>query len=88
MPGEGHDEFSKAVRKGRPRPNHASFREAGRVLAGLGRDGIGTTHRLQIVNDVLVAVTAAQFGAIVVTANIHDFSLIEKHTPVRWILPN
>jgi predicted nucleic acid-binding protein len=68
-------------------PDHASFREAGRVLAGLGRGGIGTAHRRQIVNDVLIAVTAARSGTIVVTANARDFSQIEKHLPVRWMLP-
>ena len=68
-------------------PDHACFREAGRVIAGLGRDGIGTAHRRQIGNDVLIAVTAARAGAVVVTANAGDFSLIEKHTPVRWMTP-
>ena len=67
-------------------PDHVAFREAGRVLAGLGRDGIGAAHRRQIVNDLLIAVTAASLGAVVVTANALDFSRIEKHTPVRWML--
>jgi predicted nucleic acid-binding protein len=48
---------------------------------------MGAAHRRQIVNDVLIAVTAANTGIVVVTANKNDFSLIEKHTPVRWILP-
>jgi len=68
-------------------PDHACFREAGRILAGLGRDGIGKEHRRQIVNDVLIAVTAGRTGVVVVTANADDFSLIEKHTPFRWMLP-
>jgi predicted nucleic acid-binding protein len=68
-------------------PDHACFREAGRVLAGLGRDQIGTAHRRQIVNDVLIAVTAARSGAVVVTSNARDFALIEKRTPMRWMLP-
>jgi predicted nucleic acid-binding protein len=69
-------------------PTHASFREAGRVLAGLGRDGIGLQHRRQLTNDVLLAVTAAQFGAVVVTANASDFALIEKHVSVGWMPPD
>jgi predicted nucleic acid-binding protein len=68
-------------------PDHGSFREAGRVLARLGGDGIGLVHRRRIVNDVLIAVTAARLGAVVVTANECDFSRIEKHTPVRWMPP-
>jgi predicted nucleic acid-binding protein len=68
-------------------PDHACFREAGRVLAGLGRDGMGTAHRRQIVNDVLIAVAAGRAGVVVVTANATDFTLIQRHTPVRWMLP-
>lgn len=68
-------------------PDHGSFREAGRVLTALGREGMGTAHRRFIVNDVLLAVTAAKSGAVLITANSKDFSLIEKHTPVRWMLP-
>ena len=68
-------------------PDHGSFREAGKVLAGLGADGIGTAHRRQMLNDVLIAVTATRAGAVVVTANARDFAQIEKHTPVRWVQP-
>ena len=68
-------------------PDHACFREAGRILAGLGRNGMGTAHRRQIVNDVLIAVTAGRSGIVVVTANAADFALIERHTAVRWMLP-
>jgi predicted nucleic acid-binding protein len=78
--------FEKAARI--VTPDHACFREAGRVLAGLARDGIGTAHRRQIVNDVLIAVTAGRSGLVVITANAADFSLIDKHTPVRWMLPS
>jgi predicted nucleic acid-binding protein len=68
-------------------PDHACFRETGRVLAGLGRDGIGKPHRRQMLNDVLIAVAAGRSGVVVVTANAADSSLIEKYTPFRWILP-
>jgi len=69
-------------------PDHASFVEAGRVLAEFKRDGIGVAHRRQILNDVLIAVTAIRAGAVVVTANANDFLRIEKHTAVRWTQPN
>ena len=68
-------------------PDHWSFREAGRMLAAIGREGMGITHRRLIVNDVLIAVTALKSGAVLITANANDFSLIEKHTPLRWMLP-
>ena len=68
-------------------PDHACFRDAGRVMAGLGAGGMGTEHRRQIVNDVLLAVSAARSGMVVVTANAGDFSRIEKHTAVRWMRP-
>ncbi|MGH9582908.1 MAG: type II toxin-antitoxin system VapC family toxin [Bryobacteraceae bacterium] len=69
-------------------PDHGSFREAGRILAALGRDGMGTAHRRLIVNDVLIAMTSVKSGSVLVTRNGSDFSLIEKHTPVRWMLPD
>jgi predicted nucleic acid-binding protein len=68
-------------------PDHACFRDAGKVLAGLGRDGMGKAHCRQIVNDVLIAVSAVRFGMVVVTANGASFSLIDMRIPVRWISP-
>lgn len=64
--------------------DHASFLEAGRVLARLGRAGIDIVRRRQMVNDILIAVTAARAGAVVITA---DFSLIEVHLRVHWMMP-
>lgn len=69
-------------------PDHGSFREAGRVLAALAKEGMGAAHRRQVVNDVLIAVSAVRSGAVLVTGNRGDFSLIEKHIPLRWMLPN
>ncbi len=63
------------------------FGKAGRVLAGLRRDGIGKLHCRQILNDVLIVVTAGKTGVVVVTANAADFFLIGKHTPFRWMPP-
>ncbi len=78
--------FEKAARI--VTPDYGCFRETGDVLAALGRDGIGAAHRRQIVNDVLLAVTAARSGVVVVTANAANFILIAKHTPVRWMRPS
>lgn len=68
-------------------PDHACFREAGVVLAALANDGVGAAHLRQIVNDVLIAVTAARSGAVLVTANASDFSRIAEHTRLRWMTP-
>ena len=68
-------------------PDHTCFREAGRVLVGLENEGIGAVHLRQITNDVLIAVSTARAGAVVVTDNASDFSRITKHRPVRWVVP-
>ena len=68
-------------------PDHADLLEGGRVLAKLGEEGVGLPQRRRMVNDVMIAVSSARAGAIVVTANARDFALIGRHTPVRWMLP-
>ena len=68
-------------------PDYGGFIEAGRTLARMGMDGIVASHLRLLRNDVLIAVTAARAGAVVVTANVRDFARIEKHTPVRWMQP-
>lgn len=68
-------------------PDHGSFLEAGRVLAKLGVAGLDITRRRLLGNDIMIAVTAARAGAVVITANAQDFALIEAHTRVRWMLP-
>lgn len=68
-------------------PDHACFVEAGRVLARLAGDGVDIVRRRQMVNDILIAVTAARARAVVITANVQDFSLIEIHARVRWMVP-
>ncbi len=68
-------------------PDHSSFVESGRVLAKLGAEGVEIVRRRQMVNDILIAVTAARAGAVVITANSQDFSRIEVHSPVRWMPP-
>jgi len=68
-------------------PDHRSLLEAGRVLAALRSEGIGAAHRRQLVNDVVIAVTAARAGVGVLTANTKDFTRIAKYTTVRWTLP-
>ena len=40
--------------------------------------------RRALANDLLIAMTAVQIGAVVVTNNTDDFRLIQKVTPLRW----
>lgn len=68
-------------------PDHGTYMECGRVLAKLMEDGISAPHRRSLVPDILIAVSSSRAGAMVVTANKHDFARIEKYTPVHWMLP-
>jgi predicted nucleic acid-binding protein len=68
-------------------PDHSSFLEAGMLLARLGAQGVDLVRRRQLVNDILIALTAARAGAVVIASNAQDFSLIEVHAQVRWMLP-
>ena len=67
-------------------PDYVAYLEAGRVLALLADEGVGREHLRQLLADVLIAISSSRAGAVVVTANAKDFSRIENHTPVRWIL--
>lgn len=69
-------------------PDDTCYCQTGRVLAALASDGGCHAHRRELVNDVLIGVSAARAGAVVVTYNAGDFSKIGQHTPVRWMLPS
>jgi hypothetical protein len=51
--------------------------------------GCRTARREKAVADFLKPFenAASRAGVVVVTANAADFALIERHTPVRWMLP-
>lgn len=68
-------------------PDLETFRESGQVLAKFGSAAVGIATRRQISNDVLIAVSAAKAGLVVVTANARDLSRIDGHTPMRCMLP-
>jgi predicted nucleic acid-binding protein len=55
------------------------FDHAGRLFRALHGDGSGLDDRLGPVNDLLIALTARQMGATVVTSNIEDFKRIAGH---------
>jgi predicted nucleic acid-binding protein len=68
-------------------PDHGSFHEAGRVLAKMGAAGMPIAQQRRMLNDILIAVSAMRAGAVVITANLRHFGIIERHLPVRWMPP-
>jgi len=52
------------------------FDHAGQLFRTLYGGGSGLVDRLSPINDLLIALTARQIGATVVTGNLNDFRLI------------
>jgi predicted nucleic acid-binding protein len=57
------------------------FDHAGRLFRTLHGGGSGLDDRLGPVNDLLIALTARQIGATVVTSNVDEFRQIARHLP-------
>lgn len=57
------------------------FDQAGRLFRILYGDGSGLQDRLGPVNDLLIALTARQIGATVLTSNLEEFHQIAKCLP-------
>ena len=57
------------------------FDHAGRLCRALHGDGSGLADRLGPVNDLLIALTARQMGATVVTSNLREFHQIASYVP-------
>jgi predicted nucleic acid-binding protein len=55
------------------------FEHAGRLFRALYGDGSGLADRLGPVNDLLIALTARQIGATVVTSNLDEFRQVAVH---------
>jgi predicted nucleic acid-binding protein len=69
-------------------PLPALFDHAGRLFRTLHGDGSGLADRLGPINDLLIALTAKQMGATVITSNLHDFYQVATHLPgLRVIAP-
>lgn len=60
-------------------PSPQLFDKAGCLFRTLYGDGSGFTDRLGPVNDLLIALTAKQMGATVITSNLGEFSRIKEH---------
>jgi predicted nucleic acid-binding protein len=66
-------------------PSPAAWASAGpllRRLRGAGRE----VRRASFVNDVLIALTARDLGATVVTNDASDYGSIEKHLDFAWTM--
>jgi predicted nucleic acid-binding protein len=55
------------------------FEHAGRLFRTLYGDGSGLRDRLGPMNDLLIALTARQMGATLVTSNLQEFRRIAGH---------
>jgi predicted nucleic acid-binding protein len=61
-------------------PNHNDWLDMGKVAAEIGIADAGSRVRATALeNDILIALSAKRVGAVVVTENEKDFSLIRKH---------
>ena len=39
------------------------------------------------VHDILIAATAREIGAAIITMNVEDFAVIGRHLDIRYVLP-
>ncbi|MFQ5801946.1 MAG: type II toxin-antitoxin system VapC family toxin [Candidatus Methylomirabilales bacterium] len=61
-------------------PTYQDWKETGRILAKIGRQEPAQRTRIpRLVNDVLLAMSAAQIGATLFTFNGEDFRLIARY---------
>jgi len=63
------------------------FDYAGRLFRALHGDGSGIADRLGPINDLLIALTARQMAATVVTSNLQEFRQIATRLPGLKIVP-
>src|SRR3990170_7810329 len=64
------------------------FDHAGRLFRTLHGDGSGIADRLGPINDLLIALTARQMGATVVTSNLQEFRQIATRLPgLKFVSP-
>lgn len=66
-------------------PNHGDWTRAGKLLAKLGKKhGYEEIGRARLVNDALIATSAARHGIIVITANSRDFARLAEFCSLQW----
>jgi predicted nucleic acid-binding protein len=63
-------------------PTFQDWKEAGRLVAQITRKEPGRKPKIQqMLNDILLALSARRIGADLFTFNRDDFELIRRHTP-------
>jgi len=66
-------------------PNHGDWTRAGKILAKLGRKhGYEQIGQARLVNDSLIATSAARHGITVITANKRDFERLAEFCSLQW----
>lgn len=70
-------------------PTPALFSRAGELFRKLYGDGSGLVDRLGPIDDLLIALSAWQIGATVVTRNVAEFRRVAAHLPgLRVVSPD
>ena len=66
-------------------PDAGDWQRAGKVLAQVGRKyGFEHIGKARLVNDALIATSAARNGITVITANKRDFEKLAEFCPLQW----
>jgi predicted nucleic acid-binding protein len=69
-------------------PNASDWQKAGKVVAKLGRKyGFESLYLARIQNDVLIALSARQIGAYVITGNMKDYERIREFLDFKLYPP-
>lgn len=66
-------------------PNHGDWTRAGKSLAKLGHKyGFEEIGKARLVNDALIATSAARLGITVITVNQRDFERLAEFCSLQW----
>lgn len=66
-------------------PSLADWSFAGKILAAVARNySYEKIGRVRLINDALIAASAARAGIQVITANARDFALLSQYCPLHW----
>ena len=66
-------------------PNFEDWKRAGKILARMGQKyGYEQIGRARLVNDALIATSAARFGVTLITANQRDFARLAEFCSLQW----
>ena len=80
--------FAAYERRGRLiAPSYSAWKESGRVLGELVAPAARRSVTRSFVNDVLLAMSCREAGAVLVTANWADFARIAKVRPFDFVAP-